>query len=193
MNYLAHIYLSCDDEELLIGNFISDFIANKDIEKYSHGIQRGILLHRKIDSFTDTHSEVFQANALIRESQGKYAPVVTDIYFDHFLITNWTFYSERKLSDFSNHVYKILDKNMEVYPVKLKEIVPLMIRDNFLLSCENEARLRKTFERITKRAKFPNQFHRAYDDLAEHYEELEKHFKVFFPTLNDMVRSFCDC
>ena len=193
MNYLAHVYLSCDDEELLIGNFISDFIANKDREKFSNGIQKGILLHRKIDSFTDTHSEVFQANGLIRASQRKYAPVVTDIYFDHFLITNWTSYSDTKLSDFTNHVYGILDNNMEVYPDKLKAIVPLMIRDNFLLSCENEVRLRKTFERVAKRAKFPNHFYRAYDDLVEHYEELENHFKAFFPKLNDMVRSFCEC
>lgn len=193
MNYLAHIYLSCDDEEQLIGNFISDFIANKDIGKFSSGIQKGIFLHRKIDSFTDTHSEVFQANSIIRASQGKYSPVVTDIYFDHFLIINWTSYSDSKLPDFSNNVYTVLDKYMDIYPEKLKDIVPLMIRDNFLLSCENEVRLRKTFERIAKRANFPNQFHRAYDDLTAHNEEIEKHFKVFFPELNDMVKSFCEC
>lgn len=193
MNYLAHMFLSCRDESLLIGNFISDFISNKEKSQFNADIQKGIELHRQIDTFTDTHEQVYQANDLIRASQEKYTPVVTDIFFDHFLIKNWDLYTHIQLSEFTRQTYDLMNKYMETYPDTLKSLVPLMINDDFLMSCKNEVRLRKTFQRVANRAKFPNHFDRAYDDLMQHYEALERHFKVFFPELMQMTSNYCGC
>ena len=191
MNYLAHMFLSCSDEEFIVGNFISDFITNKDIHRYSTGIQNGITLHRTIDSFTDTHPLVHKANALIRDDQGKYAPVVTDIYFDHFLITNWDTYSNNHISEYTRYIYDILDKNMNLYPAQLQSIVPVMINDDFLMACENEKRLRKTFQRVANRARFKNNMNHAYDILAANYHILQELFTAFFPELIQKVKQFC--
>ena len=193
MNYLAHTLLSCSDEDLLIGNFITDFISNKDKVRFSENIRKGINLHKLIDSFTDTHEQVHLANNLIRSSQGKYTPVVTDIYFDHFLIRNWSDYSSVSLPDFTVHTYSVLEQHIHIYPDMLKLLVPKMIADNFLLACENEARLRRTFQRVASRARFENRFESAYLDLEQHYEALERHFKLFFPELILEASKFCSC
>ncbi|MDD3273470.1 MAG: DUF479 domain-containing protein, partial [Bacteroidales bacterium] len=55
MNYLAHIYLSGSNRQLQVGNFIGDFVKGRKHENYPKGIQKGILLHREIDRFTDCH------------------------------------------------------------------------------------------------------------------------------------------
>lgn len=190
MNYLAHVYLSFENEEILIGNFISDFITNKDRSKYNEGIQKGIALHHKIDDFTDNHPLVRQVNDLIRPSQGKYSPVVSDIYFDHFLIKKWFDYSENQLTDYIQEVYKVLNKYIDLFPDNLKTLTPIMIRDNFLLACENEERLRKTFQRIANRAKFANHFSKAYDDLIENYDTIEHYFGQFFVEIKHMSHNY---
>ncbi len=193
MNYLAHTLLSCSDEDLLIGNFITDFISNKDKVRFSESIRNGINLHKLIDTFTDTHEQVHLANNLIRSSQGKYTPVVTDIFFDHFLIKNWSDYASIDIQDFATQTYLVLEKYIHIYPDDLKMLVPKMIADNFLLSCENEVRLRRTFQRVASRAKFENRFDYAYDDLEANYEAIETHFKLFFPELKQKASNFCDC
>ena len=92
MNFLAHIYLSGDSRELLIGNFIGDYVKGKDYEKYPPAIQDGILLHRKIDWFTDDHSITKKAKKLVRGQYGLYAGIVIDIFYDHYLSANWDQY-----------------------------------------------------------------------------------------------------
>jgi len=190
MNYLAHIYLSFGQEDVLIGNFISDFITNKEKSTFRRNPQHGISLHHKIDNFTDNHPIVIQVNDLIRPSQGKYTPVVTDIYFDHFLIKNWPQYSDSHLPVFTGQVYTVLNKHIEIYPDNLKALVPIMIRDNFLLACENEPRLRKTFQRVANRAKYSNNFDKAYDDLMANYSTIETHFEQFFIELKQMASAY---
>jgi len=55
MNYLAHIYLSGNDDFLKLGNFIADEIKGKSYKEFPKDIQKGIILHRAIDDFTDHH------------------------------------------------------------------------------------------------------------------------------------------
>ena len=55
MNYLAHAFLSFNDSGLLIGNMISDFVKGKKQFDYTPDIQKGIRLHRMIDTYTDAH------------------------------------------------------------------------------------------------------------------------------------------
>jgi acyl carrier protein phosphodiesterase len=60
MNFLAHIYLSGSEHEILIGNFIADSIRGKQFDAYQNSIQQGILLHREIDEYTDSHPVVLE-------------------------------------------------------------------------------------------------------------------------------------
>lgn len=153
-------------------------------------IQRGIFIHREIDRLTDTHPVVKKSVRLFQPSQKKYSPVVVDIAYDYFLTKHWGNFHNAEIQEFADKTYSILDQYKGYYPGKLQSILPKMLQDNFLLSCANETRIRKTFERVSKRATFENEIHRAFDDLQSSEGELEEHFHNFFPELIQAVECF---
>ena len=105
MNFLAHIYLSGNNKEITIGNFIADGIRGKDYKKYPEAIQTGILLHRQIDTFTDAHKTVRQSTKRLHENYGHYSGVIVDILYDHFLaFYNKDHKNNTKLMDFDHLV-----------------------------------------------------------------------------------------
>ena len=108
MNFLAHIYLSGDTNEILIGNFIGDYVKGNDYLKYPTNIGKGILLHRKIDAFTDKHSVTKSCKTFINPKYRKFSGIVIDIFYDHFLATNWEQYSSVPLKEFAIRKYNIL-------------------------------------------------------------------------------------
>ena len=67
MNYLAHAYLSFGMPAITVGNLISDFVKGKQKFTYPAAIQQGIVLHRAIDTFTDTHAVTRKAKTFFRE------------------------------------------------------------------------------------------------------------------------------
>ena len=94
MNFLAHVHLSENAlEEIQIGNFIADFIKNNSLEKYPTLVQKGIKLYRSIDYFTDQHLVVQESKSKLYEKYHKYAAVIIDVFYDHFLAKNWHLYS----------------------------------------------------------------------------------------------------
>jgi len=105
MNYLAHCFLSCSDDNLLIGNMVADMIRNKDLENLDPAIVKGVMLHRLIDSFTDNHPTIRETSKLLHKRHGKYAPVVTDIFYDYILFQNWSSYSDMPFETFKAKVY----------------------------------------------------------------------------------------
>ncbi len=193
MNYLAHSYLSCNNEYLLIGNLVTDLIKKKDEDYYSEAIRKGIDLHRKIDHFTDNHRIVKDSLDLIRSSQGKYAPVVLDILWDYFLCKNWKTYSEEDLQEFSNGVYAILEKNYPNLQEKVVERFESMIAHNFLMSCANKTALIKTLEHLNKRVRFLTNFEEAAEIVIDYNEKLDDNFNILFGEMMSYVESICAC
>lgn len=183
MNYLAHTFFSHEDAEELAGNFMTDFLKKKETHHFSDSVKTGIVLHQKIDQYTDSHPAVKEAISLLRPTQGKYTPVAIDVLFDYFLILNWEKYSVENIQTFTRKVYKMLGDTIHIFPPKLKELLPYMIEDDFLMSCKNEDRLKVTFSRISKRLKYENNFKLVHIDLQRHYQELDTHFNQFFPEL----------
>ncbi len=175
----------------MAGQFMTDFIKPKDEDKLPQSIQKGIALHRKIDDFTDHHPEVQKTRVLLYPTQGKYTPVLSDIVYDYYLIQNWNSFSEEDIHDFTKQAYKILSKMESYYPTKLRDLLPLMIDDDFLLSCKNTERLNKTMERLSNRTRFPNNFSAFTKDLNQSGALIERHFMSFFPELIQEAQSFC--
>jgi len=193
MNFLAHLFLSCQDENLLIGNFIADSIRNKEVASYSSEIQKGIFLHRRIDSYTDQHPEVKKGTRRLHPNHGKYAPVVVDILYDYILSHNWEKYTEEPLARFSKRMYWILEQRIEELPTKLQKRVPSMIQHDWLMNYGTEKGLRYVFSRMKERARFPTNFDVAVDDMLENYELFEEEFNTFFPEVIGEVNVFCGC
>lgn len=193
MNYLAHSYLSCGDEDLMLGNLITDMIRKKDEIAYSDSIQKGIDLHRKIDTFTDQHPIVLDSLHFIYPTQGKYAPVVLDILWDYYLSINWKKFSGEKIQDFSSNVYKVIEKNYDQLQEKVSTRFERMITHNFLMSCSTEEALELTFKSLQKRTKFKANFDKVGEILDEHHDALNTAFLKMFPEMISYVELNCDC
>jgi len=193
MNFLAHLFLSCDNEELLIGNFIADFIKQKEVADYSPAIQKGIDLHRQIDTYTDQHPLVLQGVHRLRPFHHKYAPVVIDILFDYLLANNWSRYSGQSLDDFAHYIYDILNDRMKDLPLKLQKRLPEMIEANWLQAYGTDEGILFTFKKMDERTSFPSDFKSALKHLKLDYEAYETEFNLFFPDLIQYVDSNCKC
>jgi len=188
MNYLAHIYLSGDNKEVTIGNFIADGIKGKDYENFPTQIQRGILLHRGIDSFTDQHPTVRKSTARLHKNYGHYSGVIVDILYDHFLAKNWKNYHEQPLEEYVQDFYKLLNSKYEQLPSRIQMMMPFMISNNWLLSYETIPGIAKILEQMNRRIKNISNMDLAVVELKQYYTEFEDEFTSFFAELESFSK-----
>jgi acyl carrier protein phosphodiesterase len=187
VNYLAHAYLSGSDENILIGNFIADAVKGKSMDDYSPEIKRGILLHRFIDEFTDSHDLHKASRAKLHSRYGHYSGVLIDIYYDHFLAKNWQTYSQTPLADYTTWLYNNLQRYQDVLPERINYMLKYMIPQNWLLNYAHLDGIGRVLNGMSRRAKFDSQMEHGVEELQLYYDEFEKEFSQFFPQLEDFV------
>lgn len=183
MNYLAHIYLSGDDDLLKIGNFIADSIKGKKYLKYPPDIQDGIILHRAIDYYTDTHPVFKKSLQRLFPYYSHYSGIIVDIFYDHFLAANWKNYSDLPLKDYSEDFYALLKKNSELLPENVIRFMPYMIEDNWLYSYRKTEGIQQVLNGMNRRTGRKSGMQHATAQLKEFYSDFEKEFLVFFEDL----------
>jgi len=183
MNFLAHIYLSNEDPQIKIGNFIADSIRGKDYLKYPQKIQYGVLLHRQIDSFTDSHPIVKKSKQKLYKNYRHYAGVIVDILYDHFLAKNWNQYSNTPLEIYTSNFYDLLEENFELLPSATQHMIPYMIQGNWLVSYASIEGIAKVLEGMNRRTKNRSKMNLAVNELEEFYDEFENEFTLFFEEL----------
>ena len=190
MNYLAHLFLSGDDQELMIGNFIADSVKGKPSDElYSPGVIRGIQIHRKIDTFTDAHPIVLSSIKRLRERHGKFAGIVVDIGYDHFLAKHWNRYSSIELYEYVHDCYSLLLRHRHELPEKVQRFLPYMIKSNWLYHYRTLEGIDKVFKGMAKRTPHESNLASAMKDLWMDYDEYEKEFTAYFPELRKYVQS----
>ncbi|WP_370227978.1 ACP phosphodiesterase [Mesoflavibacter sp.] len=183
MNYLAHIYLSGNNKMVTIGNFIADGIRGKKYKTYPIEVQKGILLHRQIDTFTDAHPTVRQSTKKLHKNYGHYSGIIVDILYDHFLAKNWSKYSDVLLEDYAENFYQILTENIEILPQRILKMMPHLISGNWLLSYATKEGIAKVLDGMNKRTKNRSQMNLATKELDLFYDEFEAEFTSFFEEL----------
>ena len=183
MNFLAHIYLSGNNELLKIGNFMADGIRGKDYMFFPEEVKRGILLHRKIDSFTDAHLIYRKSKHRLHEKYGHYSGVIMDIIYDHFLAKNWEKYSNESLANYAGEFYKLLDKNEDLLTERTKNLLPYMKQNNWLLSYQSIEGIEKILFQMNHRTKNRSNMQEAIVELKLFYTETEEEFTQFFNEL----------
>ncbi|HCA82988.1 MAG TPA: DUF479 domain-containing protein [Flavobacteriales bacterium] len=184
MNFLAHALLSGNDPLVRAGNFVGDSVKGSQLQHYPVAMQKGILLHRFIDSFTDTHSVVHESKSLLRQRFGKYAGVVADVIYDHYLARNWDLHHDHlDLSSYAKETYSILQTNFEQLPERSKEFLPYMIRQDWLSSYKTREGISLILLRMSKRTGFVSGMEKAEEELEERDHIYEEHFSRFFPEL----------
>ena len=193
MNFLAHIYLSNENKSIKIGNFIADAIKGNKYKHLPEKIQKGIRLHREIDSFTDSNQIVRRSKRRLHERYNHYDGVIIDILYDHYLAKNWKDYSKVPLKEYTEDFYRILNENYELLPDKTKHLMPYMIQDNWLYNYRSLEGIERVLQGMNRRTKNKSQMHLAIEDLKLHYDDFEKDFKQFFEELinftNDKIKT----
>lgn len=184
MNFLAHLYLSGDDEATMVGNFIGDFVRGRDLkEKYGPGIARGVDLHRAIDDFTDHHPIVKQSKARLWPGYRHYSSVIVDIYYDHFLAAGWKNYSSISLDEFAQRAYTLTHQYDHILPDQFKVMLSYMSRGNWLVGYSYVAGINRALTGMSRRTSFESRMDEAAKDLQLNYADFQKEFDAFFPEL----------
>lgn len=183
MNFLAHAFLSGDQPDILIGNFIADHITGNEYDHYRKGIIQGISLHRRIDSYTDHHAVFLSSKRRLHHKYHKYSGVIVDMFYDHFLATDWVYYSQDDLIGFTERSYAVLMQNFHILPVHTRRILHYMVEDNWLASYADLDFLQQSLQGIATRTPYRSGMEKAVSDLRDHYEIFHTEFREFFPDL----------
>lgn len=188
MNFLAHAYLSFGHERILVGNFAADFIKGKEIQKYDEDILVGILLHREIDSFTDSHPLVKAGQSYLRPRFRHYSTVITDVFFDYFLGKNWARYTDIPLELFVNQTYCTIDSHLDLLPVSFQRMFNYMKSQNWLLNYREVTGIQSALTGLSRRTTFESKMNEAPEVLLEKEAEFEVIFFAFFEDLETFAR-----
>lgn len=190
MNFLAHLYLSGKDDDLIFGNFIADAVKGNAMNGYPPGIAKGIRLHREIDHYTDRHPVFRQSRSRLSPKYHMFSGVIVDLYYDHFLCKLWNEYSHDDLHDTVSHAYFLLIRRYHLLPPRSKKILPFMVTRNWLVNYANLNSLQRVFLGMSHRTKHDSGMENAISDLKAYYSSYEQEFRDFFPDIVSHITEF---
>ena len=191
MNFLAHSYLSFSEEQL-VGNMIADFVKNRDVARLPESIQKGIKLHRAIDTFTDAHLLIHEAKAPFRPLVRLYSGAFVDVAFDYFLANDTTENSQREWQEHSQRVYAVLRRYEEFLPEVFKKVLDKMQQDDWLYNYRNEWGIEYSFRNVVNKAQFLDKTINVFPAFLANKDFLREKYEIFFPEIKSFVQDFVD-
>ena len=189
MNYLAHSYLSGDNDNIKIGSFLGDWVKGSDYLKYSEDIRTGITLHRNIDSFTDQHPIVRKSASRFQSRYARYSGVIIDILYDHYLASNWKDFCEMPLREYVNRMHNVMLNNFELFPPRLKNYLPGFMNERWIERYATLDGIRDVLETMSKRTSLPKDTEFAIGVMEAYYKDFSHEFFDFFGQLIEFVES----
>jgi len=189
MNFLAHLYLSGSDVEIRLGNFIGDHVKGRLYSQYPEGVQKGIVLHRAIDSFTDKHRVTRECINLFRPGYGRYVGVAVDVLFDHILANEWEKYSDSELKKFTRTFYFQMVRKYSLLPDRVKKFLPFMIQSNRLYSYRTAEGVKRALEIMSSVSSLPDKSSYAIETLNANHELISSNFNALFPEMIAFVKN----
>jgi acyl carrier protein phosphodiesterase len=187
MNFLAHIYLSGDQEPIRIGNFIADWIKGNEYRKFPADIQKGILMHRSIDYYTDNHPTVKKSKNRFSEKYHKYAGIIIDICYDHYLAKDWNTFCNIPLTVFNMQVKDSLMAHMHHFPPDLQEFIPKFMNFGWMDLYVSVDGIEKVLRGMAKHTSLPDKTDDAIKIFVDCYDEFREEFYDYFPQLIDYI------
>lgn len=167
----------------MLGNFFADAVRGNSYKHYAPEIQKGIILHRNIDTYTDQHAVVRISKRRLHERYRHYDGVIIDMFYDHYLAKNWSKYSMIPLDIFSTSFYELLHTNFEILPDKTKHMLPYIEQYNWLYNYQFFEGMEQVLGGMNRRTKGVSQMDLAINDLKEHYNVFKNDFETFFDDL----------
>jgi acyl carrier protein phosphodiesterase len=194
LNFLAHIYLSGDNDDIKIGNFLGDFVKGRlnklTNAQYSEGVIKGMALHREIDFFTDNHPIVRQSIDRLQPKYHKFSGIVIDMFYDHVLAKNFHQYSTISLGEYAENFYELLEKRKAEIPEPMERMVKSIVTRNWLLGYKSYEGIEWALTGISKRLSFESGIENATEELRKDYDLYEAEFQLFFPEIINNSNKF---
>jgi acyl carrier protein phosphodiesterase len=187
VNFLAHTYLSGGNEEIIVGNFMGDYVKGKNYLLFPEQVKKGILIHRDIDTFTDMHQVTRRSKQRLSSRYHKYAGIIIDIFYDHFLASLWDSYSTLPLSEFVSRTYDLLKRNYKVLPDSIKRWFPTFLENNWMMAYTNVEGIELVLERMSANTSLPNHSAFAVEVLRNQYSIFMEDFLEFFPEIVEFL------
>jgi len=192
MNFLGHLVLAGSDENLRLGAMLGDFVRGRAVlQAYPKPIQKGILLHRRIDAFTDSRPQIAALRAWFPADFRRYAGIIIDLGFDHLLardwderVTSWT------LEEHDTAVRRILARHEELIPPRLWRFMGYADRRGLFAAYQDKSEVLHSLRGVGKRLSRPNPLHRA-DEIWDPFEmQLRGCFDAVFAEVEADVRKW---
>ncbi len=187
MNFLAHTYLSGGNEQIIVGNFMGDYVKGKNYMLFPEQVKKGILIHRDIDTFTDMHEVTRRSKQRLASRYHKYAGIIIDIFYDHFLASLWDSYSTLPLNEFVSRTYDLLKRNYKVLPDSIKRWFPTFLENNWMMAYAQVEGIELVLERMSANTSLPNHSAFAVEVLRKQYSVFMEDFLEFFPEIVEFL------
>lgn len=192
VNFLAHSLFGYGNAGLIAGQFCGDFVRGSDLSRFPADIERGIRLHRHLDRFTDTHAALVPARQNMAGVPRRFAGIVVDVMFDHYLATHWSQFSEHSLDAHAQQVIAALVSQEDHLPVSLQRFLGLLQREGILQGNARLANIELTLARIASRSAKLAPIALKEHQLALLHDSLIEPFNRFYPELSDAAVAFLD-
>ena len=181
MNFLAHAFLAGGSEVAILGSLMGDFVKGPLDGRHGPALSAALALHRHIDVYTDAHPTVGISRSRISPPRRRFAGILVDLFYDHFLARHWDDYSPVPLRQFTARVYGILSVHGDKLPGRLAQIATQMARSDWLASYADLDAVDMAVDRLAQRLTRGDRLLGAADELASNYAALEADFRAFFP------------
>ena len=190
MNHLAHLFLAGDTAESLIGNLAGDFVKGPLGERFPPAIHEGIMQHRRVDAYTDSHPAVAAFRRVLTPEHGHYARVIADMFLDHFLALRFEEFAGEPLETFLARTWRTIDPHVESLPGMLRYVYPRMRDEQWLESYRELDGIHLALTNISRRFTRKPHLETATRHLRDSRVELERRFEMFFPDVVTFARGF---
>ena len=187
MNWLAHLFLSEPTPAFRIGNLLPDILPSRDLQHLGPEFQRGIVRHRQIDAFTDSHVIVRRSILLLGPPFRRFGGILIDMFYDHFLACDWHRYSDASLKDFSSAIYSSFESLRPDLPAAASARLQHIEAADLLCSYREIDGIRQALERMGAHLRRPVALGESVAELESHYDAFHAGFTEFFAELRDHV------
>lgn len=184
MNFLAHLYLAEETPDSRLGNLLGDFVKGRPWDdRFSKPLWQGIMEHRHVDAFTDSHPVWQQSRGLLPSNLRRFAGIIIDIFYDYFLSKHWDRFSDFPLEDVITSIHEDLLIALPQAPEEAQKVIRKMISEEWLLTYRTITGIDETINRVSHRSDVLAPIHGACSFVTPHLDEMEAHFLEYFPAL----------
>ncbi|SNB45808.1 ACP phosphodiesterase [Geobacter sp. DSM 9736] len=186
MNFLIHLFLSGTNPDIIVGNFMGDFVKGRVGTDYPLDLRAGIILHRRIDRFAESDLVFRRSRYRLSSRYGLYRGVLVDLFYDHFLARQWDKWSDKPLEGYLLWVRTQVEGRAFMLPERLRPIVPLIFGE-LIPSYTEVSGIARALERMSRRVARVNPLAQGHQELARNYDELLEDFQEFLPRVIDFA------